>query len=196
MDYANQGEYHVYKIFLMKCMKGVILTRYAKSNILMYQLLYFGKSLTKGCHPDAYMCSILLNGLCKCGRLRSAREFFEHLLVNNYCLDVVTYNIMISGLAKEGLIDEAVALFSKMKGNGCLPNAVSYETIIRALLARNKNEQAVKLLHEMISEGLLTNNSNKDSKFMRWDRFLNGKPAPPTRQKECQLICKIHNNHG
>ncbi|MED6122638.1 hypothetical protein PIB30_041580 [Stylosanthes scabra] len=112
------------------------------------------------------MCNILLNGLCKCGRLKTAREFFEHILVNNYCLDVVTYNIMISGLAKEGLIDEAAALFSKMKGNGCLPDAVNYETIIRALLARNKNEEAVNLLHEMISEGLLTNNTEKDSTFM------------------------------
>ncbi|XLT47490.1 hypothetical protein HN873_040094 [Arachis hypogaea] len=96
----------------------------------------------------------------------TASKFFQLLLINNYCLDVVTYNTMIRGLSKEGLIDEAMVLFSKMKENSCLPNAATYETLIRALLVRNKNEQAVKLLREMISKGLLMGSSNEDSKFM------------------------------
>ncbi|KAL4316905.1 hypothetical protein AHAS_Ahas15G0331800 [Arachis hypogaea] len=77
------------------------------------------------------MCNILLCRLCKCGRLNTAKEYFQQFLIKNYRLQVRTYNVMIIGLCKEGLLDEAITLLSKMEGNGYLPpDCVSYETIM------------------------------------------------------------------
>ncbi|XLT47403.1 hypothetical protein HN873_040007 [Arachis hypogaea] len=157
---------------LLDEMQKELLHALCKIQHLDEAITLFWKIIDKGFRPNAYMCSILLNGLFKCGRVRTAREFFEHLLINNCCLNVLTYNIMISGLCKEGLMDEAMTLFSKMKGNDCLPNAVNYETIVGALLGSNKNEQAVKLLHEMISEGLKVSKSMTPSEMgqiLEWE---------------------------
>ncbi|XLU58242.1 hypothetical protein S245_052890, partial [Arachis hypogaea] len=73
--------------------------------------------------PNIFTYNILIDGLCKSGRLIDAKEIFQDLSVKGYRPNVRTYNIMINGLCKEGLFEEALALLSKMEGNGCLPDA-------------------------------------------------------------------------
>ncbi|KAL4298503.1 hypothetical protein AHAS_Ahas17G0007400 [Arachis hypogaea] len=89
-----------------------------------------------GIDPNIHTYSIIIDGLCKSGRLKNAKEIFEDLSIKGYRPDVKTYTIMINGLCKEGLLHEALAFLSKMEDNGCLPDAVTYEIIIGALFEK------------------------------------------------------------
>ena len=100
--------------------------------------------------------TILIDGLCKGGRLNDAWEIFQYLLSNGYQLNGHTYTAMIHGFCKEGLLDEAISLLDKMEENGCAPNFVTFKVVLhRCLLQKNENVRAEKLLHEMIARGLL-----------------------------------------
>jgi len=91
--------------------------------------------------------NILINGLCKSGRLKDAQKVFEDV-------DVYTYNTMIKGFCKKGLFDGALAMVSKMKASGCIPDAKTFEIIIRSLFDKGEYDKAKKL-REMIVRGLL-----------------------------------------
>ncbi|XP_016200095.1 pentatricopeptide repeat-containing protein At3g60050-like [Arachis ipaensis] len=110
---------------------------------------------TSGIDPDIVTYTILIDGLCKSGRLENAKEIFQDLSIKGYHLNTRIYNVMINGLCKEGLLHEALALKLEMEDNGCSLDAVTYETTIRALLEKGENDQALKHLHEMIARGLL-----------------------------------------
>lgn len=45
------------------------------------------------------MYSVLVDGLCKDGRLKDAQKVFKDLLIKGYNLNIVTYNVMIIGFA-------------------------------------------------------------------------------------------------
>jgi len=94
------------------------------------------KITDQGIEPNMTTYNILIDGLCKEGRLRNAQVIFKHFLIKGYNLTVWTYSIMINGLCLEGLFDEAVTLVSKMEDNGCILDAVTNETIIRALFKK------------------------------------------------------------
>lgn len=57
-----------------------------------------------------YTYNILIDGLCKGGRLKNAQQIFQDLLVKGYNLDVRTYMVMIDGLCKDELFEEAFTL--------------------------------------------------------------------------------------
>ncbi|WJX66464.1 hypothetical protein P8452_51021 [Trifolium repens] len=98
-----------------------------------------------------YTYNMLIDGLCKEGRLKDAQVMFQDLLIKGYNVTVWTYNIMINGLCLEGLFDEAFALPQKMEENGCIPDVVTYQTIIYTLFENDENVHAEKLLREMIA---------------------------------------------
>jgi pentatricopeptide repeat protein len=108
-----------------------------------------------GIQPNLCTYTILIDGLCKSGRLKDGQKVFEDLLVKGYNLNVYTYTAMIHGFCNNGLLDEALATLSKMKDNCCIPNAATYEIIIRSLFDKDENVIAEKLLREMMSRGLL-----------------------------------------
>ncbi|PNX80474.1 pentatricopeptide (PPR) repeat protein [Trifolium pratense] len=97
--------------------------------------------------------NILIDGLCKEGRLQDAQGIFQDLLTKGYNVTICTYNTMINGLCLEGLSDEAMTLLSKMEDNDCIPDVITYQTIIYALFENDENDKAEKLLREMIARG-------------------------------------------
>ncbi|XP_020203387.1 pentatricopeptide repeat-containing protein At1g12775, mitochondrial [Cajanus cajan] len=103
---------------------------------------------------DVYSYTLIIDSLCKDGRLANAREVFQYLLIKGYHLDVSTYIVMINGFCRKGFFGEALAFLSKMEDAGCIPNVVTYEIIIRALLENDENDKAEKLLREMIARRL------------------------------------------
>ncbi|WJX66626.1 hypothetical protein P8452_51165 [Trifolium repens] len=102
-----------------------------------------------------YMYTILIDELCKVGRLVDAHKVFEDLLVKGYNLNVYTYTIMIHEFCNKGLFDEALTMLSKMEDNSCIPNAATYEIIIRSLFDKGENDKEEKLLREIIARGIL-----------------------------------------
>nr|GMC88093.1 putative pentatricopeptide repeat-containing protein At1g12700, mitochondrial [Ipomoea batatas] len=66
--------------------------------------------------------TIIIDRVCKIGRLNIARNVFNGLISKGRRLDVNTYNVMINGLCRGGFLDEALELLRKMEKNDCLPN--------------------------------------------------------------------------
>ncbi|MFQ6643297.1 hypothetical protein Gotur_018594, partial [Gossypium turneri] len=75
--------------------------------------------------------SILIDGLCKTGHIKVAKELFCELSINGLKPNVYAYAIMINGFCKEGLPDEAYQLFRSMEDNDCLPNSCCYNVMIQ-----------------------------------------------------------------
>ncbi|KAM5582876.1 hypothetical protein ABKV19_003008 [Rosa sericea] len=97
------------------------------------------------------MLSRSTRGLCKAGKIESARDLFCGLSSSKGVQpNVRTYTVMIQGLCHHGLIIEAEKLLREMGGKGCSPNDC---TIIRGLLNNNETSWATRLIQEMLERG-------------------------------------------
>nr|GLL49850.1 pentatricopeptide repeat-containing protein At1g62914, mitochondrial-like [Ipomoea trifida] len=100
---------------------------------------------------------IVIDRVCKIGRLNIARHVFNGLISKGRRLAVSTYNAMINGLCREGFLDEALELLRKMEKNDCLPNAWTYNVILQEFVREKKCHEANLLLDEMVGKGISPN---------------------------------------
>nr|GMC78826.1 putative pentatricopeptide repeat-containing protein At1g12700, mitochondrial [Ipomoea batatas]GMD44334.1 putative pentatricopeptide repeat-containing protein At1g12700, mitochondrial [Ipomoea batatas]GME18830.1 putative pentatricopeptide repeat-containing protein At1g12700, mitochondrial [Ipomoea batatas] len=98
--------------------------------------------------------TIIIDRVCKIGRLNIARNVFNGLISKGRRLDVNTYNVMINGLCRGGFLDEALELLRKMEKNDCLPNTVTYNVILQEFVREKKCHEANLLLDEMVGKGI------------------------------------------
>uniref|UniRef100_M4DXE8 Pentacotripeptide-repeat region of PRORP domain-containing protein n=1 Tax=Brassica campestris TaxID=3711 RepID=M4DXE8_BRACM len=73
-------------------------------------------------HHLALTYTIVIQGMCKVGKVEDDFDLFCSLFSKGMKPNVVTYTTMITGFCRRGLIHEADALFRKMKEDGFLPN--------------------------------------------------------------------------
>ncbi|XP_019057195.1 PREDICTED: pentatricopeptide repeat-containing protein At1g63330-like [Tarenaya hassleriana] len=76
----------------------------------------------QGVDPDLVTCTLLLDGLCKNGKLDEALGLYCELETSGIDLDIFVHSIMINGLCKADMVDEAFGLFSKLLDKGIEPN--------------------------------------------------------------------------
>nr|GLL49839.1 putative pentatricopeptide repeat-containing protein At1g12700, mitochondrial [Ipomoea trifida] len=98
--------------------------------------------------------TIIIDRVCKIGRLNIARNVFNGLISKGRRLDVNTYNVMINGLCRGGFLDEALELLRKMEKNDCLPDTVTYNVILQEFVREKKCHEANLLLDEMVGKGI------------------------------------------
>ncbi|KAK8627105.1 hypothetical protein V6N13_134730 [Hibiscus sabdariffa] len=77
--------------------------------------------LASGLVPCQVTCMILLDGLCKSGKLKVALKIFQAIRNSGLELNIIFYNILIDGLCKAGRIEEAKELFHKLSVEGVFP---------------------------------------------------------------------------
>ena len=99
--------------------------------------------------------NILIDHMCKSGKLEDARKIFSCLPAKGLKPDVKAYTTMISGLCKESLLDEAEELLLSMDANGCSPNAVTHKIILRGFLNRGDRLKVMVYQQEMIDRNFL-----------------------------------------
>ncbi|KAJ6300732.1 hypothetical protein OIU76_021515 [Salix suchowensis] len=80
-------------------------------------------------NPDLVIYSILIDAMCKSGKLEDARELFLKLHVKGLLLDVRSWTSIISGLCREGLLDEAYKALRQMERDGCPPDDCTYNVL-------------------------------------------------------------------
>lgn len=100
---------------------------------------------------DLYMemYTIILDELCKSGRLDSAWDLFTSLYVKGLRPSVKTYTVMIAGL-----LIEAKELLKKTEENGCSGKNVIFNVILQGLLRAGQNDHMV-VYHEEILAGFI-----------------------------------------
>ncbi|KDP26767.1 hypothetical protein JCGZ_17925 [Jatropha curcas] len=111
---------------------------------------------TYGLEKNTESMNLLLDTLCKEGKVERAREIFCELR-SHIPPNVNTFNIFIHGWCKANRVDEAQWTLQEMKGHGCLPCVISYSTIIQFYCRRGEFTKVYALLDEMEAQGSIPN---------------------------------------
>ncbi|MFQ6628249.1 hypothetical protein Gotur_006512, partial [Gossypium turneri] len=90
----------------------------------------------KGYGVDTVTCNIVINGLCKSGKLDKAMEIAHEI-----------------ALCKTGKIDEAKKKFREMMGKNLQPDAVIFDTFIHIFCKEVKISSAFRVLKDMEKKG-------------------------------------------
>ncbi|CAN0903339.1 Pentatricopeptide repeat-containing protein At1g09820 [Linum grandiflorum] len=103
--------------------------------------------------------NIVINGLCKAGKLQKARDVFEDMKLR-VSPNAITYNSLIDGyckMDKVGKMYTACRIFKEMKDNGIPPNLVTYNILIDGFCNDDNVSAAMKVFAEMQRLGLKPN---------------------------------------
>ncbi|KAI3991475.1 hypothetical protein MKX01_006777 [Papaver californicum] len=105
------------------------------------------------CEPDEVTYGVIVNCLCKAGKLDMALEYLKFGLEKNIRVNAVVYSSIIDGLGKGGRIDEAEKLYEEMLDKGCTPDSYCYNTLIDAFTKCGKIDEASTLFKRMEDVG-------------------------------------------
>ncbi|KAI0515638.1 hypothetical protein KFK09_008304 [Dendrobium nobile] len=106
------------------------------------------------CFPDLITYSILINGLCKAGRLDEAKKKLLEMLGKNITPDAIIYDTFIHGFCKLGKISSAFKVLRDMEKKGCQPSARTYNLLIWGLGRKNQISEMHDLIDEMCDKGV------------------------------------------
>ncbi|KAD6795056.1 hypothetical protein R6Q59_021036 [Mikania micrantha] len=85
-----------------------------------------GFVLRRGASMDISVGNALVDFYVKCGKVRSGRKIFDHMLIKN----VISWTTMISGYMQNSFDDEAINLFIEMTRNGWKPDGFTCTSIL------------------------------------------------------------------
>ena len=74
--------------------------------------------------PNVHTFNILVDALCKEGKLTEAKEVFGVMIQRGIEPNTVTYSFLIDGYCLQNKTDDAVKEFNVMVERGCSPNLV------------------------------------------------------------------------
>ncbi|KAL8092192.1 pentatricopeptide repeat-containing protein At2g17140 [Apium graveolens] len=109
------------------------------------------------CMPDLVTYSILINTLCKDGRLDEAKKKFIEMIKKKLCPDSLLYNIFIHSFCKIGKLSSAFRVLKDMEEKGCGKNLVTYNSLIRGLGRKGQIFEMYGLMDEMKERGVSPN---------------------------------------
>ncbi|XP_074592608.1 uncharacterized protein LOC141848474 [Curcuma longa] len=122
--------------------------------------LLFSEMKGLGVRPSVVTFGILINHLCKSGRLDDALNVLDAM--SNPDLGVppntIIFNTLIDGLCKAGRLQDGLSLFDRMKSShACDPNTVTYNILIYAFCKAAELDMAHELLTRMEKERVAAN---------------------------------------
>ncbi|XXG40755.1 hypothetical protein AAC387_Pa01g1393 [Persea americana] len=108
--------------------------------------------------PDTFTFNIIIKGLCRCGEIDRAFQFFEGMSSFGCIVDIVTYNTLIDGLCRAGKIDKAHEMLNEIRSRGvCLPDVRTYTQVVSGYCKMGKIEDASSVFDEMVAAGIRPN---------------------------------------
>ncbi|KAJ4836204.1 hypothetical protein Tsubulata_002413 [Turnera subulata] len=117
----------------------------------------------EGFQLDEVTYGVIVNCLCKSGRLDEAMDCLEFCRGNGVAVNAIFYSSLIHVLGKAGRVDEAescgkiddaLALFKRMDSEGCDLIVYTYTTFISGLFRQHRNEEALGMWEMMIDNGI------------------------------------------
>uniref|UniRef100_A0A2N9F826 Pentacotripeptide-repeat region of PRORP domain-containing protein n=1 Tax=Fagus sylvatica TaxID=28930 RepID=A0A2N9F826_FAGSY len=132
--------------------------------------------------PNVITFNVVVNGLCKVGKLNKAGDVIEdmkswgvspnvvtvgkmykadsilkEMVANKVCPNEVTYNILIHGFCKDENLSAAKKVFEEMQRQGLRANVITYNSLINGLCCDEKLDEAIGLRDEMLGSGVKPN---------------------------------------
>nr|XP_025653131.1 pentatricopeptide repeat-containing protein At1g62590-like [Arachis hypogaea] len=123
----------------------------------------FEKMRRKDLVPDTITISILIDGLCKLGRISCASKLLVEMHDKGQPADIITYNSFLDALCKNHHVDKALVLFNTIKDQGIRPNICycpnvwTYTIMINGLCKEGLLHEALACLSKMEDNGRLPN---------------------------------------
>ncbi|KAJ1695634.1 hypothetical protein LUZ63_012332 [Rhynchospora breviuscula] len=117
-------------------------------------LKLFADMFKKGVEPDSWTCSILVQSLCKGGKIRVAKCLFES---NGFLANVVSYNTLIQYLCFSGEVKDAYCLFHKKAEGSIVLNHATYGVMIELLCKEGKFSDAIECFYSSLENGFQSN---------------------------------------
>ncbi|KAJ4804869.1 Pentatricopeptide repeat-containing protein [Rhynchospora pubera] len=117
-------------------------------------LKLFTDMLKKGVEPDSWTFSILVQSLCKGGKIRVAKCLFES---NGFLANEVSYNTLVRYLYFSGEVKDAYCLFHKRAEGSIVPNHATYGIMIELLCKEGRFSGAIDCFFRSLKNGFQSN---------------------------------------
>ncbi|KAF8406706.1 hypothetical protein HHK36_008798 [Tetracentron sinense] len=111
----------------------------------------------KKCVPDLITYSIIIDGLCKAGRLDEAKKKLVEMMSKNLDPDSIIYDTFIRGFCKHGKLSSAFRVLREMEKKGCNKSTKTYNSLILGLRNANQIDEMFGLMNEMKERGISPN---------------------------------------
>ncbi|KAL5703245.1 hypothetical protein ACHQM5_028360 [Ranunculus cassubicifolius] len=122
---------------------------WVKIGCLEFALKVFDETPERNKGESILLWNVVINGCCKEGDVRRAREIFEAMPERN----VGSWNSMINGFLMKGELEKGRLLFEEMPER----DVVSWTTMIAGLSQNENHEQALDMYRRMLDEGVKPN---------------------------------------
>ncbi|GMH06982.1 hypothetical protein Nepgr_008822 [Nepenthes gracilis] len=119
---------NVWKVFVNDFTLASVLNACAKMGCLGSGKSVHNYAIKTGFDSNVFVGGAIVDMYCKCGRLDSARCFFDQMRNR----DIVVWNTLITGYAQNNCEEEAIELFRTLECNGIFPNDTTFSCIIKA----------------------------------------------------------------
>ncbi|XLR07190.1 hypothetical protein S83_035128 [Arachis hypogaea] len=106
------------------------------------------------CTPDVVTYTIIVNALCKVGRVEEAKKKFVEMMAKNLRPDSTIYDTFILSFCKQGKISSAFRVLKDMERNGCSRTLKNYNSLILGLGGKRQIFEIYGLMDEMRERGI------------------------------------------
>lgn len=110
-----------------------------------------------GVEIDACCLNILVKGLCKSGKVDTARQLLDEYPKQKCRPNVRTFSTLMHWLCESGRVEEAMGLLERMEREGIYPDTVVFNILISGLRKRGRMEEGMELLERMKLKGCYPN---------------------------------------
>lgn len=102
------------------------------------------------CEPNSFTCCILMDGLCKDGRVEEAMTWLEKMRRKGLEVDVT----LVNGFRSKGCLDRGKALFDEMLEKGISQNLVAYSCLMNGFCKKGLWREATAVLQTITDRGV------------------------------------------
>ncbi|KAF7824820.1 pentatricopeptide repeat-containing protein [Senna tora] len=112
---------------------------------------------------DEVVYNVVLDALCKLGKVDNARELLEGMKGKHMVLDIKHYTTLIGGYCQQGKLTVAFDLFKEMKKQGFEPDVVTYNVLSSGLSKNGCAVKVIQFLGYMETQGVKPNSDTYKS---------------------------------
>ncbi|RYR00921.1 hypothetical protein Ahy_B06g079801 isoform C [Arachis hypogaea] len=140
--------------FLRKHKTYILLDGWGRAPNLPKARECFREMVCMGCDPDIVTYGIMVDILCKAGRVDEAEEVVKEMDANNCNATSFIHSVLVHTYGVENRIEDAINTFIEMESRGLKPDVVVYNALIGAFCKANKFKNVHRVLQEMESNGV------------------------------------------
>ncbi|KAJ1688438.1 hypothetical protein LUZ63_019828 [Rhynchospora breviuscula] len=119
----------------------------------------YGEVVQLGLDLNSYSLNIMVNALCKDGRLHQIDGFLVDMEKKGILPDNVTYNTLVNAYCRNLQLDKGLELLALTKQNGLKPDLAAYNSLMNGF-CKNKDIGRAEMLFDEIRELRLSPNTS------------------------------------